>query len=87
MYIMHNDFNPIVTSLNDTLPYLNDSKFLLLHDAFLLTSSVCIDKNAFFCQSCTERSMKLLCVNDKMIEWYNLIKFKMSWRHGTAVGT
>jgi len=65
---MHNDFNPIMTSLNDTQPYSNDSKFLLLHDALLLTSSVCIDKNAFFCQSCTNRSMQLLYVSDKMIE-------------------
>jgi len=56
---MHNDFNLIMTSLNGTLPYLNDSKFLLLHDVLLLTSLVCIDKNALFCQSCTDRSVKL----------------------------
>ena len=65
---MLNDFNPIMMSLNDTLPYLNASKFLLSHDALLLTSSVCIGKNAFFRQSCTDRSMQLLCVGDKMIE-------------------
>jgi hypothetical protein len=35
-----------MASLNDTLLYLNDSKFLLLHDAILLTSLVCINKNA-----------------------------------------